>query len=158
LHSTVDTAELAGPPQAGPRPDNELGQLGSAFDAMHGEAVRIALEQATLRRQVAGMVVNLSRRSRTMVNRLLGQLDRMEANEEDSDRLSELFRLDHLATRMRRNDESLLVLAGARVPRQRAESASLLDVVRAAQSEVEQYARINVDGVDPDIHILGAAT
>ena len=158
LHSAQDTADLLAPTSPAARPDNELGQLGSAFDAMHGEAVRIALEQATLRRQVSGMVVNLSRRSRAMVNRLLTQLDRMEASEEDSDRLAELFRLDHLATRMRRNDESLLVLAGARLPRQRGEPASLLDVVRAAQSEVEQYTRIDTDGVDPAIFIVGTAT
>jgi signal transduction histidine kinase len=140
------------------RPNNELGQLGSAFDAMHDEAVRIALEQAALRSQVGSMVVNLSRRSRAMVNRLLTQLDRMEAGEEDSDRLDELFRLDHLATRMRRNDESLLVLAGARAARQRGEPASLLDVVRAAQSEVEQYARIDTDEVDPGVYVNGAGT
>jgi signal transduction histidine kinase len=158
LHS-VDEADLPGPGSSpATRPDNELGQLGSAFDAMHGEAVRIALEQATLRRQVGGMVVNLSRRSRAMVNRLLTQLDRMEASEEDPDRLAELFRLDHLATRMRRNDESLLVLAGARLPRQRGEPASLLDVVRAAQSEVEQYTRIDTDGVEPDVFVMGVAT
>src|SRR6266542_2720244 len=125
---------------------------------LRGEALRIAMEQATLRRQVAGMVVNLSRRSRAMVNRLLTQLDRMEASEEDPDRLAELFRLDHLATRMRRNDESLLVLAGARLPRQRGEPASLLDVVRAAQSEVEQYTRIDTDAVEPDIYVVGTAT
>ena len=140
------------------RPDNEMGQLGSAFDAMHDEAVRIALEQASLRSQVGSMVVNLSRRSRAMVNRLLTQLDRMEANEEDSDRLDELFRLDHLATRMRRNDESLLVLAGARPARQRGEPASLLDVVRAAQSEVEQYTRIDTDDVDPSVYVSGSGT
>jgi len=158
LHSTTDAADLVGPTAPAARPDNELGHLGSAFDAMHGEAVRIAMEQATLRRQVAGMVVNLSRRSRAMVNRLLTQLDRMEASEEDPDRLAELFRLDHLATRMRRNDESLLVLAGARLPRQRGEPASLLDVVRAAQSEVEQYTRIDTDAVEPDIYVVGTAT
>jgi signal transduction histidine kinase len=159
LHAAPDTGELAVPAGSrSERPDNELGQLAAAFDAMHREAVRIAMEQANLRRQVAGMVVNLSRRSRAMVNRLLTQLDRMEASEEDSDRLAELFRLDHLATRMRRNDESLLVLAGARLPRQRGEPASLLDVVRAAQSEVEQYTRIDTDGVDPGLYIAGTAT
>jgi hypothetical protein len=140
------------------RSDNEMGQLGAAFDAMHDEAVRIALEQASLRSQVGSMVVNLSRRSRAMVNRLLTQLDRMEAGEEDSDRLDELFRLDHLATRMRRNDESLLVLAGARPARQRGEPASLLDVVRAAQSEVEQYTRIDTDDVDPGVYVAGSCT
>ncbi|MBI3688893.1 MAG: sensor histidine kinase [Actinobacteria bacterium] len=129
------------------RPDNEVGQLGAALDVIHQEAVRTAVEQARLRREIAGMVVNLSRRSRSMVNRLLGQLDRMEAAEHDPERLAELFRLDHLATRMRRNDESLLVLAGARWPRQRAEPVSLLDVVRAALSEMEQYTRIDIDTV-----------
>ncbi|HSV64683.1 MAG TPA: nitrate- and nitrite sensing domain-containing protein [Mycobacteriales bacterium] len=140
-----------------PRPDNELGQLGAAFDTMHREAVRIALEQAALRRQVSATVVNLSRRSRVMVNRLIAQVDRLEAAEQDPDRLADLFRLDHLATRMRRNDENLLVLAGARVSRPRERPIPLLEVVRGAQSEVAQYTRIRVERVDPGLLVTGDA-
>ena len=95
------------------RSKDEFGQVTEAFNAVHLEAVRTAAEQAALRASVATMFVNLARRSQILVDRLIGHLDRLERGEQDPDRLSELFQLDHLATRMRRNDENLLVLAGA---------------------------------------------
>ncbi|MFS8479598.1 MAG: nitrate- and nitrite sensing domain-containing protein, partial [Micromonosporaceae bacterium] len=94
------------------RSRDEFGQVTEAFNAVHMEAVRTAAEQAALRASVATMFVNLARRSQILVDRLIGHLDRLERGEEDPDRLAELFQLDHLATRMRRNDENLLVLAG----------------------------------------------
>src|SRR5581483_2219752 len=99
------------------------------------------------------MFVNLARRSQILVDRLIGHLDRLERGEEDPDRLAELFQLDHLATRMRRNDENLLVLAGADSTRIQREPAPLMDVLRAAQSEVEHYTRIEFGMIDRDIEI-----
>jgi signal transduction histidine kinase len=139
------------------RSRDEFGQVTEAFNAVHLEAVRTAAEQASLRSSVATMFVNLARRSQILVDRLIGHLDRLERGEEDPDRLAELFQLDHLATRMRRNDENLLVLAGADSTRVQREPASLVDVLRAAQSEVEHYTRIEFGVVDRDIEIAAHA-
>ncbi|MEV6489820.1 sensor histidine kinase, partial [Actinoplanes sp. NPDC051633] len=139
------------------RSRDEFGQVTEAFNAVHLEAVRTAAEQAALRASVATMFVNLARRSQILVDRLIGHLDRLERGEEDPDRLAELFQLDHLATRMRRNDENLLVLAGADSTRVQREPAALIDVLRAAQSEVEHYTRIEFGMVDRDIEVAAHA-
>ncbi|MBE1486945.1 signal transduction histidine kinase [Plantactinospora soyae] len=139
------------------RSRDEFGQVTEAFNAVHLEAVRTAAEQAALRASVATMFVNLARRSQILVDRLIGHLDRLERGEEDPDRLAELFQLDHLATRMRRNDENLLVLAGADSTRVQREPAALIDVLRAAQSEVEHYTRIDFGMVDRDIEVQAQA-
>jgi signal transduction histidine kinase len=139
------------------RSNDEFGQVTEAFNAVHLEAVRTAAEQAALRSSVATMFVNLARRSQILVDRLIGHLDRLERGEQDPDRLSELFQLDHLATRMRRNDENLLVLAGADSTRIQREPAALMDVLRAAQSEVEHYTRIEFTIIDQDIEIAAHA-
>jgi signal transduction histidine kinase len=139
------------------RSRDEFGQVTEAFNAVHLEAVRTAAEQAALRSSVATMFVNLARRSQILVDRLIGHLDRLERGEEDPDRLGELFQLDHLATRMRRNDENLLVLAGADSTRVQRDPASLVDVLRAAQSEVEHYTRIEFGTVDRDIEVASHA-
>jgi methyl-accepting chemotaxis protein len=135
------------------RSKDEFGQVTEAFNAVHLEAVRTAAEQAALRSSVSTMFVNLARRSQILVDRLIGHLDRLERGEEDPDRLAELFQLDHLATRMRRNDENLLVLAGADSTRVQREPAALIDVLRAAQSEVEHYTRIEFGVIDRDIEV-----
>ncbi|MEO3775399.1 nitrate- and nitrite sensing domain-containing protein [Micromonospora sp. B11E3] len=139
------------------RSNDEFGQVTEAFNAVHLEAVRTAAEQAALRASVATMFVNLARRSQILVDRLIGHLDRLERGEEDPDRLAELFQLDHLATRMRRNDENLLVLAGADSTRVQREPAALTDVLRAAQSEVEHYTRIEFGVIDRDIEVAAHA-
>jgi signal transduction histidine kinase len=139
------------------RSRDEFGQVTEAFNAVHLEAVRTAAEQAALRASVATMFINLARRSQILVDRLIGHLDRLERGEEDPDRLAELFQLDHLATRMRRNDENLLVLAGADSSRVQREAAALIDVLRAAQSEVEHYTRIEFGIIDRDIEVDAAA-
>ncbi len=139
------------------RSRDEFGEVTEAFNAVHIEAVRTAAEQAVLRSSVATMFVNLARRSQILVDRLIGHLDRLERGEEDPDRLAELFQLDHLATRMRRNDENLLVLAGADSTRVQREPAPLVDVLRAAQSEVEHYTRIEFGSIDRDLEIASHA-
>jgi len=114
-------------------------------------------DRAALRVETATMFVNMARRSQILVDRLIGHLDRLERGEQDPDRLSELFQLDHLATRMRRNDENLLVLAGADSTRIQREPAAFMDVLRAAQSEVEHYTRIEFGVIDQDIEIAAHA-
>ncbi|MEU4566747.1 nitrate- and nitrite sensing domain-containing protein [Micromonospora sp. NPDC023956] len=136
---------------------DEVGQVALAFNVVHREAVRIAAEQAALRASVSAMFLNLARRSQTLVDRMIGELDAIERGEEDPKRLAQLFELDHLATRMRRNDENLLVLAGADSAVPRRDDALLVDVLRAAQSEVELYNRIEFGTVDTDISVAAHA-
>lgn len=136
---------------------DEVGDVGRAFNVVHREAVRIAAEQAALRTSVSAMFLSLARRSQTLVDRMIGELDTIERSEEDPKRLAQLFQLDHLATRMRRNDENLLVLAGADSTAPRREDALLVDALRAAQSEVELYNRIEFGTIDTDILISAHA-
>ncbi|HEY9475859.1 MAG TPA: ATP-binding protein, partial [Mycobacteriales bacterium] len=121
---------------------DEVGDVATAFNVVHREAVRIAVEQAVLRRNVSTMFVNLSRRTQSLVERQLRLIDDLEVNEENTDSLGNLFQLDHLATRMRRNAENLLVLAGADSGRRWNHPVALIDVLRAAAAEVEQYPRV----------------
>ncbi|GAB2957179.1 nitrate- and nitrite sensing domain-containing protein [Amycolatopsis acidiphila] len=135
----------------------ELGQVARAFDAVHGQAVRLAGEQALLRENVNAMFVNLSRRSQNLVERQLSVLDRMEADEQDPETLGGLFELDHLATRMRRNSENLLVLSGHDLGDTRTEPVPAEEIIGAALSEVEHYQRIELTAT-PDLAIVGEAT
>lgn len=127
---------------------DEIGEVAEAFDAVHGEAVRLAGEQALMRANVNRMFVNLSRRSQNLVERQLRLIEQLEAGEQDPDQLSNLFQLDNLATRMRRNDESLLVLAGGDTPQAARGNVPVHDVLRAATSEIEQFARVELDSTD----------
>jgi signal transduction histidine kinase len=136
---------------------DELGEVAEAFNMVHREAIRVAAEQAAQRISLSTMFLSLARRSQSLVDRMIGELDQIERMEEDPKRLARLFELDHLATRMRRNDENLLVLAGAEVGTPRREDALLIDALRAAQSEVELYHRIEFGTVDTDVLISAAA-
>ncbi len=133
---------------------DEIGQVASAFDDVHREAVRLAAEQALLRGNVNAMFTNLSRRSQGLIQRQLTLISELESREADPDQLSSLFKLDHLATRMRRNGENLLVLAGEEPGRRWTRPVPLVDVLRAAASEVEQYERIELSTV-PQTEIAG---
>ncbi|MEV0997623.1 nitrate- and nitrite sensing domain-containing protein [Nonomuraea sp. NPDC050202] len=124
--------------------NDEIGDVARAFDQVHRQAVRLAGEEAELRSNISSMFVNLSRRTQTLVERQISLIDGLEKGEEDGRRLADLFKLDHLATRMRRNSENLLVLAGHEATRRRSQPAKLVDVVRAALSEVEGYERVQV--------------
>ncbi|GIJ68953.1 hypothetical protein Voc01_038700 [Virgisporangium ochraceum] len=154
---TPDEIAASVPDAIGIKTRDEIGEVAQAFQVVLREAVRIAAEQAVLRASVSAMFLNLARRSQTLVDRMIGQLDRIERGEEDPQRLAQLFQLDHLATRMRRNDENVLVLAGADTSPPRSEDAPLADVLRAAQSEVEQYERIEFGAVDDDVSIAAHA-
>jgi signal transduction histidine kinase len=134
----------------------DVGQVARAFDAVHSEAVRLATEQAALRANVNDMFVNLSRRSQSLVERQLRLIDELERGEQDADRLAYLFRLDHLATRMRRNGENLLVLAGAELRQRSGEPVALLDVLRASVSEIEDYQRVTIQP-EPRAMVSGLA-
>jgi signal transduction histidine kinase len=135
---------------------DEIGEVARAFDQVHSEAVRLAGEQALLRSTFNAMFVNLSRRSQSLIERLARMIDNLEQNEADPDRLGSLFSMDHLVTRMRRNSENLLLLAGHEDPRKRSESVALADVARAAISEIEQYNRIALN-IAPGIAVVGVA-
>ncbi|MFZ3567950.1 nitrate- and nitrite sensing domain-containing protein [Streptomyces sp. BH097] len=126
---------------------DEIGKVAAAFDDVHREAVRLAAEQALLRGNVNAMFTNLSRRSQGLIQRQLSLISELESREADPDQLSSLFKLDHLATRMRRNGENLLVLAGEEPGRRWTRPVPLVDVLRAAASEVEQYERIELAAV-----------
>ncbi|MFF4092915.1 nitrate- and nitrite sensing domain-containing protein [Streptomyces sp. NPDC001834] len=132
---------------------DEIGEVARAFDQVHREAVRLAAEQAMLRGNVNAIFTNLSRRNQSLIEGQLTLITDLENNEADPDQLENLFRLDHLATRMRRNGENLLVLAGEEPGRRWNQPVPLVDVVRAACSEVESYERIEVSGVtETEIH------
>jgi signal transduction histidine kinase len=133
---------------------DEIGQVARAFDEVHSEAVRLAAEQALLRGNVNAMFTNLSRRSQGLIQRQLSLISELESREADPDQLSSLFKLDHLATRMRRNGENLLVLAGEEPGRRWTRPVPLVDVLRAAASEVEQYERIELTAV-PTAEVTG---
>ncbi|WP_392672813.1 nitrate- and nitrite sensing domain-containing protein [Streptomyces sp. LN785] len=133
---------------------DEIGEVARAFDQVHREAVRLAAEQAMLRGNVNAIFTNLSRRNQSLIEGQLTLITDLENNEADPDQLESLFRLDHLATRMRRNGENLLVLAGEEPGRRWNQPVPLVDVLRAASSEVESYERIELSGV-PETEIHG---
>ncbi|MCM3264417.1 nitrate- and nitrite sensing domain-containing protein [Streptomyces thermoviolaceus] len=135
---------------------DEIGEVARAFDQVHREAVRLASEQALLRGNINAIFTNLSRRNQSLIEGQLTLITELENNEADPDQLENLFKLDHLATRMRRNGENLLVLAGEEPGRRWDQPVPLIDVLRAASSEVEQYERIELSGV-PEAEIHGRA-
>jgi signal transduction histidine kinase len=135
---------------------DEIGQVARAFDQVHAEAVRLAGNEAMLRTTYNAMFVNLSRRIQSLIERLVRMIDSLEQNEDDPGRLSNLFAMDHLVTRMRRNSESLLLMAGRETPRKWSEPVPLTDVARAAISEIEQYNRVTLE-LQHRVLVAGAA-
>ena len=136
--------------------NDEIGEVARAFDAVHHQALRLATEQAAMRTGYGSVFVNLSRRSQSLVQRQLQLIERLERDEEDADQLATLFQLDHLATRMRRNNENLMVLSGSEPTRRSGQPVSTTDVLRAAVSEIEQYQRVVVQP-PPTAKIVGHA-
>ncbi|MFE0426191.1 nitrate- and nitrite sensing domain-containing protein, partial [Streptomyces sp. NPDC058953] len=125
-------------------PEDEIGQAGRALNTLQRAAVEAAVRQAEMRRGVSEVFVNLARRNQVLLHRQLTLLDAMERRTEDADELADLFRIDHLTTRMRRHAEGLVILSGAAPSRQWRKPVQLMDVVRAAVAEVEDYERIEV--------------
>ena len=133
---------------------DEIGEVARAFDQVHREAVKLAANEAILRRSMNGIFVNLSRRSQSLLLRLVKQIDSLEQSEDDPDRLASLFTMDHLVTRMRRHSENLLVFAGHESARKQAEPVALPDLVRAAVSEILEFDRVEVN-IQPGIAVAG---
>ncbi len=123
------------------RSRDEIGEVAAAFNSVNQVAVRVAAEQAALRLSIGDIFLNLARRSQTLIDRQLELIDDLE-EEADSKTLASLFQLDHLATRMRRNAENLIVLSGAEPPRRWTEPIPLGEVARGAIAEVEDYQRV----------------
>lgn len=140
----------------GPPAEDETGQVSEALGTVHRAALRAAIERAELASGISGVFVNLARRTQVLVHRQLSLLDSMERRSDDPNELSDLFRLDHLTTRMRRHAESLIILSGAAPGRAWRRPVSLTNVVRAAVSEVEDYARVEVRQL-PAASVLGTA-
>ncbi|WP_431964014.1 sensor histidine kinase [Actinacidiphila sp. bgisy160] len=137
-------------------PDDEVGQVGKAVNTLQRAAVEAAVRQAEMRRGVSEVFVNLARRSQVLLHRQLTLLDTMERRTEDPQELADLFRLDHMTTRMRRHAEGLVILSGAVPSRQWRKPVQLMDVVRAAVAEVEDYERVDVRRL-PRLAVAGHA-
>ncbi|TQK50447.1 signal transduction histidine kinase [Streptomyces sp. SLBN-118] len=140
----------------GPPAEDEIGQVGEALGTVHRAALSAAVERAELAGSISGVFVNLARRSQILVHRQLTLLDTMERRADDPNELGDLFRLDHLTTRMRRHAESLIILSGSAPGRAWRMPVSLTSVVRAAVSEIEDYARVEVRRL-PETAVVGAA-
>ncbi len=135
---------------------NEIGEVGQALNTLQRAAVEAAVKQSELRSGVSEVFVNLARRSQVLLHKQLTLLDTMERRTDDTEELADLFRLDHLTTRMRRHAEGLVILSGAAPSRQWRKPVQLMDVVRAAVAEVEDYERIEVRRL-PRVAVIGPA-
>ncbi|HKE99868.1 MAG TPA: nitrate- and nitrite sensing domain-containing protein [Actinomycetes bacterium] len=142
--------------QFGVKSRDEIGEVSDAFKTAHEVAVQVATEQAALRKSIGDMFLNLARRSQSLIDRQIELIDELERKENDPDALQELFQLDHLATRLRRNAEDLIVLSGAKPARRWSRPVPLYDVIRAATAEVEDYTRIEVLPIE-DLGVSGQA-
>ncbi|GHI01697.1 sensor histidine kinase [Streptomyces cellostaticus] len=161
--SPQDHAELLPPSDVRDNPDPlplggaaEIAEVAASLHQVERTALRLAAQQAGLRRNTTESLADLGRRNQNLVRRQLSLITRLERQELDPDALAELFELDHLATRMRRNAESLLVLAGQNPPRPTAAPADGLEVVQSAVAEVEQYRRVLITTVEP-VRVRGHA-
>ena len=134
----------------------EIGQVAHAVDDLHEQALLMAAEQTRLQAHVSDMFETMSRRSRSLVDQQLSLIDDLERNEQDPQRLAALFKLDHLAARMRRTGTNLLVLAGAKIRREQTESMPVAAIIGAAASQVEDYQRV-VTATAPDSAVVGSA-
>jgi signal transduction histidine kinase len=138
---SVDVAAEAPPIRVG---NDEIGQVGQAIDAVRQTAIRSAVEEARVRQGVNDMFRNLARRNQSLLQRQLTVLDEAERRATDPDVLEDLFKMDHLTTRMRRHAEGLIILSGAPPGRSWSAPVKLIDVMRGAVAEVEDYARVTV--------------
>ncbi len=152
IGASDDDIELAPIPRES---DDEIGVIADAFNDIQASALKVATDQARSRRNVAEMFVSLGRRNQQLNHRMITLISDLERDEQDEDTLRGLYQLDHIATRMRRNAESLLVLAGNRSPRQWSKPVPFDDVVRSSLAEVEYFDRIEI-GLLPEIAMSGA--
>ncbi|GAA0675298.1 hypothetical protein GCM10010193_30360 [Kitasatospora atroaurantiaca] len=134
---------------------DEIGDVGRAFNDARRAAVEAAVEQARLRRGISGVFLNIARRSQSLVHRQLKLLDAMERRVTDPDELADLFRVDHLTTRMRRHAEGLIILSGAAPGRMWRKPVPLVDVIGSAVGGVEDYQRVVIPPM-PKVAVVGA--
>jgi signal transduction histidine kinase len=157
LRTGGDVSEIQ-PTRIDVQSEDEIGELAQAFNDVEAVTFQVAQEQSQLLRKGMGdLFVNLARRNQSLVQRQLELLDDLERNEHDPAALDALFKLDHMATRMRRNAESLLVLSGAEQPRQWQQPIALIDVVRAAAAEITDFPRVELVGIDDQLAVSGRA-
>ncbi|WP_431727700.1 nitrate- and nitrite sensing domain-containing protein [Verrucosispora sp. TAA-831] len=142
-----EQVDVAGEAPLADRGADEIGQVAKAFTEVHKAAIRSAMVEVSLRRGLNEVFLNIARRSQGLVHRQLTVLDRMERDAEDPDHLAELFRVDHLATRLRRHAEDLVILAGAAPGRGWRNPVAMVDLIRGAISEVESYDRVDIVNV-----------
>jgi signal transduction histidine kinase len=135
---------------------DEIGEVGRAFNHMRSEMLRLAANEAALRGRLDAMFVNLSHRSQSLVERQIRLIEHLEQGEQDSERLADLFKMNRIASRMHRNSQNLLVLAGHEVPSDWNQPIALVNVIRAAVSEVEDYERVSLTA-QPDVAVSGPA-
>lgn len=155
---TVGTAPVAPETPLPVKGRDEVAQLGRAFADIRAVTGEVAEEQGNLlRRGISDIFVNLARRNQSLLDRQIDFIDQLEQAEENPDQLENLFRLDHLATRMRRNAESLLVLAGAEPTRRRGQPVELADVARVSMGEIEDFGRIRLGSIAPAEVAAGVA-
>ncbi|HZP14528.1 MAG TPA: ATP-binding protein, partial [Nocardioides sp.] len=141
----VDVAEMAPPLAFG---DDDVGEVGRAFNAVQQTAIQATVDQAELKRGVRDIFLSLAHRIQALVHRQLKLIDSMERQSSTEDELANLYRIDHLATRMRRNAENLVVLAGLPPGRTWRTPVAMVDVMRAALAEVEDYQRVRLRAAD----------
>ncbi|GAB3182695.1 nitrate- and nitrite sensing domain-containing protein [Streptomyces incanus] len=144
----VDAAAEAPPLADGEAEPDEIGQVGRSFNAARLAAVEAAVRQATLRRGLFAVLLTIARRNQTLVHRQLKLVDTLERHTDDPDMLEQLFRIDHLTTRMRRHAENLIILSGAAPGRRWRLPVPIADVVSSAVSEIEDYTRVEVPPMD----------
>jgi len=135
---------------------DEIGEVGRAFNQMRSETLRLAANEAALRGRLDAMFVNLSHRSQSLVERQIRLIEHLEQGEQDSERLANLLKMNRIASRMHRNSQNLLVLAGHEIPSDWNQAIALVNVIRAAVSEVEDYERVSLTA-QPDIAVRGLA-
>ncbi len=129
---------------------DEVGELAASFTNLHATLIDVASQQMDiLRKGVSEIFVTLARRNRSLVDRQLALLDELESREEDPETLGGYYNLDHLATRMRRNAESLLVLAGSEPTRIWSKPLEVSEIIRAALGEVDDYQRVDIMALEP---------
>lgn len=158
LPAVVDALQTAASEDDVPKPKpvviahdqvaNEIGLVADALDRVQTTAFSLASEQALVRRNITSALANLGRRNQNLLRRQLGLISEFERAELDPSALANLFELDHLATRMRRNAESLLVLVGQTSPRPWGQPLPVTDVIRAALSEVDDYRRVTLRRIE----------
>jgi HAMP domain-containing protein len=148
-----------GPPDSEPigiDSSDEIGQVARAFDQMHREMLRLSTSETAVRGNLDAMCVNLSQRSQSLAERQMRLIQRLEQGERDRDRLASLFKMNHIAARMHRNSQNLLIVAGRDLATSWNQPVALVNVIRAAVSEIEEYERVSFNA-QPDIAVRGPA-